>query len=51
MDVNYVDFCDSIDSAFTTKGIEKQPTLRVKPLESTDTQTARKKYLQFSDSE
>jgi hypothetical protein len=49
--VNYSAFVDSIDSIFTIKGIEKMPTLKVKPIESTDTNLARKKYLEFDDSE
>ena len=50
-DMNYVDFCESIDQAFTTKGIEKNPGYKVKPLHSDDTISARKKYLQFDQNE
>ena len=49
--VNYDAFCESIDKAFTTKGIEKAPGYTVKPLEINDTQPARKKYLQFDENE
>ena len=49
--VNYQAFCDSIDSIFTVKGLEKLPTVRVKPIESADTDLARKKYLEFCDRE
>jgi Ca2+-binding EF-hand superfamily protein len=38
--VNYQAFCDSIDSIFTVKGLEKLPTVRVKPIESHDTDLA-----------
>lgn len=49
--VQYTAFVDSIDQAFTIKGIEKNPTLRVKPVESSDTIEARQKYLEFDDDE
>jgi Ca2+-binding EF-hand superfamily protein len=49
--VNYAAFVDSIDSIFTIKGIEKMPTVRVKPIEARDTNLARKKYLEFDDEE
>ena len=49
--VNYDQFCESIDKAFTTKGIEKAPGYKVKPVETDDTQPARKKYLQFDASD
>lgn len=49
--VNYAAFVDSIDSIFTIKGIEKMPTVRVKPIESADTTLARKKYLEFDEEE
>jgi hypothetical protein len=38
--VNYVAFSDSIDSIFTIKGLEKMPTVKVKPIESSDTDLA-----------
>lgn len=47
--VQYSEFVESIDSAFTIKGIEKKPTLKVKPVVSTDTDHARKKFLEFDD--
>jgi hypothetical protein len=49
--VNYTAFCDSIDSIFTIKGLEKMPTTRVKPIEANDTELARKKYLEFDEYE
>ena len=49
--VNYDKFCGSIDLAFTTIGIEKVPGYKVKPVETDDTKPARKKYLQFDESE
>lgn len=49
--VQYTAFVDSIDSAFTTKGIEKNPTYKVKPVEAKDTDKARKKYLEFDEDE
>lgn len=47
--VQYTAFCDSIDSIFTIKGLEKMPTARVKPIESSDTELAWKKYLDFDE--
>jgi len=38
--VNYLAFSDSIDSIFTIKGLEKMPTVKVKPIESSDTDLA-----------
>lgn len=49
--VNYSAFCDSIDSIFTIKGLEKMPTARVKPIEAHDTDLAWKKYLEFDERE
>ena len=49
--VNYKAFCASIDEAFTVPGIEKNPTLRVKPVVSSDTDMARKKFLEFDEGE
>jgi hypothetical protein len=49
--VNYSAFVGSIDSIFTIKGIEKMPTVRVKPIEASDTNIARKKYLEFDADE
>mmetsp|Transcript_34380 Transcript_34380/g.25450 ORF Transcript_34380/g.25450 Transcript_34380/m.25450 type:complete len:106 (-) Transcript_34380:30-347(-) len=42
---NYFGFCDFINSAFTTKGIDKDPISQVKPVLSNDTMLARRKYL------
>ena len=39
--VKYTDFCKAIDTVFTIKGIEKNPNLRVKPVQSQDTLKAR----------
>ena len=38
--VQYSDFVNSIDAAFTTKGIERNPTYKVKPVVSSDTDCA-----------
>lgn len=43
---NYVDFCASINKAFTTTGIQKAPTTRVPAVTQNDTLLARRKYLQ-----
>lgn len=49
---NYFEFCNSINKAFTEKGIDKNPTLKVKPVTSEDTLLARRKYLEgLSDEE
>lgn len=42
---NYFAFCNSINQAFTQKGIDKNPTHSVKPITSDDTLLARRKYL------
>jgi Ca2+-binding EF-hand superfamily protein len=42
---NYIDFCASINKAFTIYGIEKDPNARVPPLSHDDTFLARRKYL------
>ena len=39
--VNYVTFCDNIDSAFTVKNLEKDPNRRVKMPNNNDTLIAR----------
>jgi hypothetical protein len=49
--VNYKAFCESIDRAFTIPGIEKNPTLRVKPVVPSDTDVVRKKFLEFDEEE
>jgi len=46
--VNYKAFCDSIDSAFTIPGIEKNPTLKVQPVASAQ---PIKKILEFDEAE
>lgn len=43
--VNYFAFCHNINLAFTRKGIDKHPTVKVKPVTSDDTLLARRKYL------
>ena len=49
---NYFAFCNNINTAFTIKGIDKNPTLSVKPITSDDTLLARRKYLEgLSDDE
>lgn len=45
---NYVAFCESINKAFTTKGIDKVPTVKVPAVTQNDTLLARRKYLQGS---
>lgn len=45
---NYVAFTESINRAFTTKGIDKAPTVRVPAVTQNDTLLARRKYLQDS---
>lgn len=47
----YNEFCNLINSAFTTKGIDKDPTATVKPITSQDTYVARRKYLDISPEE
>ena len=42
---NYVDFCHSINKAFTIRGIDKNPNVRVAALNQGDTFLARRKYL------
>lgn len=49
--VNYFAFCDTINLAFTVKGIEKDPTVRVNPLLTSDTEKARRKTLEFNQEE
>lgn len=46
--VNYFAFCDTINLAFTVKGIEKDPSVRVAPVLTSDTDKARRKTLEFS---
>lgn len=47
----YTDFCSLINSAFTTKGIDKDPTATVKAVTSQDTYVARRKYLDITPEE
>lgn len=47
----YSDFCALINSAFTTHGIDKDPTATVKPITSEDTYVARRKYLDITPEE
>jgi hypothetical protein len=49
--VNYQLFCDNIDNAFTTKGLEKNPGAKVNNLTSNDTFVARKKFLDIDEDE
>ena len=46
---NYFDFCQSINQAFTQKGIDKDPSATVKAITKDDTLLARRKYLEMSD--
>ena len=41
----YTDFIASINKAFTTTGIDKNPNVRVAPVTQNDTLLARRKYL------
>lgn len=49
--INYKNFCASINSAFTTYGIQKDPTAKVAPVTVNNTLLARRKYLDFTDEE
>jgi Ca2+-binding EF-hand superfamily protein len=49
--VNYKDFCASINGAFTTYGIQKDPMAKVAPVTVDNTVPARRKYLQFTAEE
>ena len=49
--MKYTDFCKSIDTVFTIKGIEKNPNLRVKPVQSQDTLKARQKFLDLDEND
>lgn len=46
---NYKDFCATINSAFTTYGIQKDPLAVVKPVTVDLTIPARRKYLEMDD--
>jgi hypothetical protein len=45
---DYFAFCRSINQAFTTQGIDKDPIATVKPVNQEDTYLARRKYLEMS---
>ena len=47
----YSEFCALINSAFTTQGIDKDPTATVKAVTSQDTFVARRKYLDITQEE
>jgi len=47
--MSYAKFCKDIDSVFTLKGIDKDPTIAVKPLEVTDSLKARRKRIELDD--
>jgi len=49
--VNYKDFCASINAAFTTYGIQKDPMAAVAPVTVDNTVPARRKYLQCTEEE
>jgi hypothetical protein len=49
--INYKSLCASINSAFTTYGIQKDPTAKVAPVTVENTVLARRKYLDFTDEE
>lgn len=49
--VNYKAFCHNINSAFTTYGIQKQPTAAVNPVTTENTILARRKYLEITQEE
>lgn len=48
---NHKAFCDFINLAFTKKGIDKNPDVRVAPVTENDTLQARRKYLEFTPEE
>ena len=47
--VNYASFCKNIDSVFTVKGIDKDPTLAIKQLSVDDSQKARRKRMELDE--
>ena len=49
--INYKDFCLTINTAFTQYGIQKDPLNRVPPVTLDSTVPARRKTLDFSESE
>ena len=48
---NYVAFCQTINAAFTTYGIQKDPLASVSPVTVDKTVLARRKYLDITDEE
>lgn len=46
---NHDEFCKNVNSAFTTKGIDKIPTATVKKVTADDTLLARRKYLEMAE--
>jgi hypothetical protein len=48
---NYFNFCNTINSAFTIKGIDKDPVATVKAITKDDTLPARRKYLESNPEE
>lgn len=48
---DYFSFCSTINSAFTQKGIDKDPVVTVKPITKDDTEAARRKYLESTPEE
>jgi len=48
---NYSAFCHTINSAFTQKGIDKDPVAQVKAVTREDTVAARRKYLDSTSEE
>jgi hypothetical protein len=49
--VSYKNFCASINGAFTTYGIQKDPLATVGKITNDATTLARRKYLNFNDEE
>lgn len=49
--INYKAFCHSINSAFTTYGIQKDPLAAVLPVTVDNTTLARRKYLEMTPAE
>lgn len=49
--VNYAAFVEAIDSAFTIKGIDKAPSLKVAPVETENILQRSKKLLDFDEDE
>ncbi len=43
--INYFNFCETIDTIFTQKGIDKDPLHKVPQIENSTTLPARRKYL------